>query len=333
MGILFDKYLIDMSKEEDAVAWITNAAKGVRVSKFTPPFFPDARDEIGEIVMMHGHVSEKFQNSFYEVIYHEHLDTAETFFVTDGEIECITLGEKMVLHPGDVIHVQAYLGHSFRALTPYARLIVMFQTEFMNIAHAHQVYLREHHAEQAADPANAGKRAAEHHQQHRDNTYYYDTAPATTTSPAYRRFGYGIRSHTFRGIKLNLIVGRYETYGVKEVWEAEMMKGVRIENDAVRYDHRLFWIREGRVRFTIDGTEAEAYPNCLVYVPPYHCFDFEVLEDADMVDLSCPYQLQDLLEELRLIRNKYPEKLKDDAAMNELFARFKADRVKFSYNG
>ncbi len=333
MGILFDKYLIDMSKEEDSVAWLTNEEKGVRVSKFTPPFFPDARDEIGEIVMMHGQVPEKFQNKYYEVIYHEHLDTAETFFVTDGEMECITLGEKMVLHPGDIIHVPCYLGHSFRARTPYARLIVMFQTEYMNIAHAHQVYLREHHFEEASNPANAGKRAAEHHQIHRDNTYYYDTAPVATSSPTYRRFGYGIRSHTFPGIKLNLMVGRYETYGVKEVWEAEMKKGVRIENNAVRYDHRLFWIREGRVRFTIDGTEVEAYPNCLVYVPPYHCFDFEVLEDADIVDLSCPYQLQDLLEELRLILNKYPEKLKNDAVMNELFARFKADRVKYSFNG
>ncbi len=334
MGILFDKYLIDMTKEEDSVAWKCNADNTLRVSKFTPAFFPDGRDEIGEIVMMHGKVSEKYHHDFYEVFYHEHLDGAETFFVTDGEFEAISMGEKMLLHPGDVMHVQPFMGHGFRALGPYGRLLVMFQSKNMRVQHEHIVNLNANFPEIAADPKFKAKQMEGQHDMVRDGSYYYDIAPETTTSPSYRCFGKGIRSHDLLpGTKLNLIIARYETHGIKEVWEAEMQKGVRMENNAVRYDHRLFWVRKGHIKFNIDGTEFVAYPNCLVYVPPYHCFTFETEEEANLVDLSCPYYLQDLLEELRLIKSQYPEKMKDDAALNELFARCKADRIKYSFNG
>ncbi len=335
MGILFDKYLIDMNKEEDALVWRWGS-KPDRIGwngKFTPAFFPDGRDEIGESVMSATSIEPHFHNKFHEIFYHEHLDGEETFFVTDGDYECITLGEKMVIHPGDIIHVQPWMGHGFRPLSKYCRMLIMFQSKDMRFALERRKYLNEHHADVAATPEFKKQQMADQHDQLRDGSYYYDTAPTTTTSPAYRRFGQGIRSHEFPGIKLNLMIARYETHGIKEVWEYEMKKGVRIENDAVRYDHRLFWCREGEIKFNIDGEEFTAKPNCLIYVPPYHTFTLETETDADLADLSCPYELQDLLEELRLIQCQYPEKLKDDAVMNELFERFKADRVKYSYNG
>ena len=139
--------------------------------------------------------------------------------------------------------------------------------------------------------------------------------------------------HELPGMTLNLTIARYETHGVKEVWEACMKKGLRLEFSTPRFDHRLFWVREGSIKFNIDGTEFIAKPDNLVFVPPYHTFNFETEEDSNMIDLSCPYLLLDLLEELHLLKTKRPEKLADEAYMAELYAKFKAEPVKYTYNG
>ena len=329
---MFDKYLIDMKNPDDALVWRHNKVTLSVMSKFTPAFGPEQKDEIGGIAMRCTAPEKEFTGKSTEIFYHEHLEGCETFFIAEGEWEFISLGRKLTLRPGDLLHVQPFQGHAFRPLSSNSRLIVMFQGMDMRYAKERSDYMQAHFPEIAGTPEFKNQMQLHTHAQPRDNSYYYDIAPEGD-SPAHRRFGEGIRSHALPGMTLNLIIARYETHGVKEVWEACMKSGLRMEFATPRYDHRLFWVREGKIKFNIDGTEFAAGPDMLVYVPPFHTFTLETVEDSDMVDLSCPYLLQDLLEELHLTRAKRPEKLGDPEFMAGLLADFRAEPVKYTYDG
>ena len=156
---------------------------------------------------------------------------------------------------------QPFQGHAFRPLSSNSRLIVMFQGMDMRYAKERSDYMQAHFPEIAGTPEFKNQMQLHTHAQPRDNSYYYDIAPEGD-SPAHRRFGEGIRSHALPGMTLNLIIARYETHGVKEVWEACMKSGLRMEFATPRYDHRRFWVREGKIKFNIDGTEFAAGPAC-----------------------------------------------------------------------
>ncbi len=326
---MFDTYLIDMKKQ----AICRKKGKNVVVSKYTPAFGPEQKDEVGDICISDTIVEKEYHTKHYEVSYHEHLKGCETFFFIEGEWEVISMGNKFKAHPGEFLHVPPCQGHGLRALSDYARVMVLFQGQDMRYRKEDFDYCRDHFPELYASPEFQKQLSATvMHYQIRDRSYYYDFAPEGD-SPAHRRFGEGIRTHHLPGVTLNLAVARYETHDVKEIWEAILKKGVHMEFGTPRYDHRLFWVREGSIKFNIDGTEFVAKPDMLVYVPPYHTFSFETEEDSNMVDLSCPYYLQDLFEELLLVKTKHPEKYDDGAFMAGLLATYKADPVKYSFNG
>lgn len=328
---MFDKYLIDMTNPNDCLCWRKGKLSVAGQSKFTPAFGPEQKDEIGDIVYLNAPIENAVHDKFHEIFYHEHLDGCETFFFVDGEWEAIHMGKQFKVHPGDILHVQPFQGHGFRPLSPFCRLIVSFQSKDMRYALERRDYVKAKFPEIAASPEFQAQQLIDTHDMPRSREYYYDIAPEGD-SPAHRRFGEGIRTYAYPGIKLNLLVARYETHGVKETWEMEMKKGLRLEFTTPRYDHRIFWVRDGRVRFNIDGSEFTACKDNMVYVPPYHTFTFEVEEDANMVDMSCPYYLEELLEEFYLLQMKSPEKCADETTLRELYVKYKSEPIKYSYN-
>ena len=54
------------------------------------------------------------------------------------------------------------------------------------------------------------------------------------------------------------------------------------------------------------------------YVPPFHHYSFKALTDSNMVDLDCPYLLQDYLEEVEQLSKKNNDFLLDESKMTEL---------------
>lgn len=325
---MFDRYLIDMMKPEDCLCWRQSRYKDndaqkftAGQSKFTPAFGPEQKDEIGDIV---------YSCSDKEIPYHEHLDGCETFFFVEGEWEFIHMGQKFKVVPGDIVHVQPYQGHAFRPTSEFCRVVVMFQGKDMRYHLERRSYANDHFHELTQTPEWKQLQLEVSHDLYRSETYHYDIAPEGD-SPAHRHFGDGIRTHIYPGLTLHLTIARYETHGIKEVWEAEMKKGLHLEFTTPRYDHRIFWVRSGSVRFNIDGEEFTAKQDMLVYVPPYHTFTCEAAENSNMVDMSCPYYLEELLEECHLLQAKAPEKLQDSVFMDELYHKYHAEPVKYFY--
>lgn len=282
---MFDRYLIDMSNEDHNLARGSAHTPTGRQRKFTPAFGEAQIDEIGDIL---------YSAVGKNIYYHEHTDGCETFFFIDGEWEGYAMGKRFPIHPGDILHVQPWQGHGFQTLEDHGRVLVMFQSKDMRYGLERNTYLREHHPAYAASPEHRKRSLASNRDLMRSLEFAH-MEPGD--APCHRRFGTGISTHHLPGLTMHLTVGRYETHGLKEVWELELEKGFRFAVKEPRIEQRIFWIREGQVHFEIDGTVFTAPPNHLVYIPPYHMFSFEALEQANMVDMNCPYLLQDYLEE------------------------------------
>lgn len=316
---MFEKYLIDMSNEDDNLVWQKPTTPTGRQRKFTPAFGPEGKDEIGDIL---------YSAVGKNIYYHEHLDGCETFFFVDGEWEGYSMGKRFPIHPGEILHIQPYQGHGFQTLEDHGRVIVMFQSKDMRYGLERNMYLREHHPEYAASPAHRRRSLESNHDLMRSMSF--ENMPLGD-APSHRRFGEGIQTHELPGLTLHLTVARYETHGVKEVWEMEMKQGLSVGFAEPRIDQHLFWIREGAVEFNIDGEVFTAKPDNLVYVPPYRCFSWKALEDSNMVDMDCPFLLQDYLEELEQLHLTGSEQLKDEAFMEELRDRYRMVPYTYTY--
>ena len=260
-----------------------------------------------------------------DIGYHEHTFGCETFFVTNGKVECCVLGQRFFMGPGDILHIQPYMGHAFKPASENCRLNILFQTMDMANTTARRFRMQDHFPGSYEEPK---------FQAALDKLYgrVNRTFPAAPYVPeesvsALRRHDEGLITHTLPGVTLRLKVGRWETHGEKEIWELCMDKGYSVSHKTMRPEPYFFYVTEGKMRFRVWETadqvcEFEAEAQTLVNIPPCYPFTYEALEDSRMFDLDCAVLLQDLLEETARLRAQEPEKLQDEAYMRELKERF-----------
>ena len=63
-----------------------------------------------------------------------------------------------------------------------------------------------------------------------------------------RPSGMGIREYEFDGVRMHLKVAKYETEGVKEIWELFMKPGFYCEWDDFLFEYRVFYVTQCRLR-------------------------------------------------------------------------------------
>lgn len=259
--------------------------------------------------------------------YHEHSGGTETFFVTQGKFLCSCMGRDVIAGAGDILHIQPWMGHGFTAAEPESRLNILFTGIDQRVSQTEPIFRVQEKFPGVFEDSDfnevfrqssigTGKRSL----------------PAPNEVPPgqvqqLRRAGIGIREHTFEGIKLHLKVARYETAGVKEIWELFMKPGFYCDWDALLPDYRMFYVTGGRLRCTVrtsatEKLEFDAVGENLVVIPPYNPFRFEVVEDAAMYDMDCPARLQDLCEELESFTHNNPESGRDKAAILALCGQY-----------
>ena len=248
--------------------------------------------------------------------YHEHSGGTETFFVSQGKFLCSCIGRYFTMEAGDILHIQPWMGHGFTAIEPESRLNILFMgiDKYSSLSDP-SIRLREKF------PGTFWESAF--------NEVFWQSnigtpkrsIPAPNEFPSeqvtqLRRNGSGIREHEFDGIKLHLKVGRFETEGVKEIWELFMKPGFYCEWDNFIPEYRMFYVTEGKLRCHVKTSadvtlDFDAVKNNIIFIPPYNPFGFEVIEEAKMYDMDCAARLQDLCEELKTLAFESPEKKND----------------------
>ena len=93
-------------------------------------------------------------------------------------------------------------------------------------------------------------------------------------------------AYEFPGVSFRIIVERWENGGVKELECALMEPGFSAR--WVKYPplRELFYVRSGKVKFTIGGVEFIADDECVVDAPRFLPRGIEVLEKTEMYDLG-----------------------------------------------
>ena len=312
-----NEFLIRMNVHEDCV--MATDMNGIYYRLFHEPVTGLQKNEID---CMHFH-----EPSERTVWYHEHTWGTETFFVSQGKFFCYCMGRGFILGPGDVFHVQPWMGHSFTPIEAESALNIMFMgiDQRRSITDT-RLRLAEKFPGVFEEPAFNAEFGRVHGSTHKR------TVPTTPESPPalvtqLRPSGMGIREYEFDGIKMHLKVARYETEGVKEVWELFMKPGFYCDWDNFLPEYRVFYVTQGKLRCTVktavdEKLEFIAEKDNIVFIPPYNPFKFEVVEEARVYDMDCPARLQDLCEEIAEFKAANPGKANDKAAVMALFAEY-----------
>lgn len=113
-------------------------------------------------------------------------------------------------------------------------------------------------------------------------------------------------------MKLNLKVGRWETDGVKEIWELLPEKGLQIEWNYPYAGNDVYLVMEGAVHVKADGHDFTAGKRDVINIPPYYKHTLTVLEEGTVIYAynvqSC---LMHVMERLKAEKIRTPENLKD----------------------
>lgn len=299
-----NKYLIRMFEPSD---WLESFEEGTQqVNQFIKPYGPNEKNEMSDTVYHLGG----------EVGYHEHRKGFETFFIRRGKVQCTVRGKRFILEEGDIIHLPPYVAHGFVHLEEGTVWRELFQEINLNQQIHNKNLIYAHYPEYFEDTDFQDL----YQGAYRGRIVRQEPAPVDVPKESMwevRTPGFGYSTYKFDGLTMRLVVGRWETNGVKEVWEADMEKGLEIHWDYPFPDFNLFYIRSGKIKFNVLGEEFEATDDCLVHIPPYATHSLEVLEDAKVYDCGCSARLLDLFEDIDSLKAYSPEKLKDEAYMTQ----------------
>ncbi len=251
--------------------------------------------------------------------YHEHSVGWETFFITSGCCDLTIRGKTCRLVPGDIIHVQPWMGHqmSFPEPTVYRGI---FHDINMSGTLKGLAYIREVNPKQLE-----GLAALQRYLMRADNiireTPVSVVVPASEV-PEARTPDNPLRVFAFEGITLKQYTGRWENNGLTELWKAEMEDGftARFFEDDPNTD--MFYITEGNVKFSVAGEEFVATHDCLVKIPGYAPRSFTAQGKAVMYDLAGITHWLDFLEDYTSIRINDPERHMNKDAMAALKAKY-----------
>jgi len=309
-----NEYLIRMDEPEDCV--IVSDGDGIYYRMFHDPVTALQKDEL-DCMQFH-------TPTYKSVNYHEHSCGTETFLVSQGKFLCNCMGRGFYMGPGDILHIQPWMGHSFVPVEPESRLNIMFMGIDQQYALTQpRLRLQRNFPGVFENPEfNAMFRNAGGGAGVRSDPIPGTVAPELVSQ--LRQAGVGLREHEYEGIKMQLKIARYETEGVKEVWDLFMKPGFYCEWDNFLPEYRVFYVTKGKIRCSVktsstETLEFDAVAENIVFIPPYNPFRFEVVEETQMYDLDCPSRLQDLCEEIEVFNYNNPDKAWDKEKIRALF--------------
>ncbi|NLO47362.1 MAG: cupin domain-containing protein [Clostridiales bacterium] len=250
---------------------------------------------------------------------HDHHTGFETFFVDSGSMDFYSQGKVATLKKGDLVHIQPYVTHGmlFHEDTRY-RGIFQDWTVIDNFAELYQ--LREYMPDANQKMAEQGVVFGQ------PDFFIHEVVDVERVAPeeinAVRNPNRPLAQFKLNGVTLNMVVGRWETNGVREIWQARMDKGFHAEWNDFQKNPELYYVTEGEVKFTVYGKEFIAHEDCLVKIPKLAPHSVVALSDSAMYDLGgLTMWYLFLTDYTALIKNK-SEKLGDAAFMKELKAKY-----------
>lgn len=232
-----------------------------------------------------------------KISYHEHDKGYDTFLILKGSVLVKIRGKQCIATEGDIIHVRPYISHGFEILEDNTLWREMFQNMDMHQGLKYKELLKESCPEKLSDKDFMKQFRQSMGTIERREPKAIDVDKSEL--PEVRVKGEALSAFKFDGIVLNQKIGRFETNGVKEVWEVIMTEGMRIEYGYPHCNWNVYSIGKGSFEFKVGGEQFTAYAGDIVNIPPYTTYEFISAEnDASYYNLNCKAMLLRLLEDI-----------------------------------
>jgi quercetin dioxygenase-like cupin family protein len=256
------------------------------------------------------------------VFSHEHRSGYETFLVDNGTMEFLSLSKKAPLHKGDMVHITPFTPHSIHCLEDNSIWRAFLQGLWLLQFIEEDRAFRDRHWDTFFSPEFKAANAA------RDKSAWFDYQipecrdVSPEQIPAIRTYEFALAEYSYEGITLKLKVGRWETAGLKEVWQFRLSGGYKLSWDETHPFPHLYDVFSGSVRVRLEGMEPfTAKTRDLLHIPKYLGGSIETLEDTVLLDTGCQGFLTRFMDEMNVYKQKTPQKLKDRAFVKEIMLK------------
>ncbi len=292
---MYHRFIIDMNNPDH---WLRHWDEGTQVvNDFIFPQGPYEKNEMSDTIY----------HKDATVGYHQHQKGYETFQIARGSVECIIRGKRFVAHAGDIIHLVPYTSHGFRFLEEGTIWRELFQEINMSQGIMDKNTVKGHYPDYMQDPEFMDMYRGGHKQLTREPPVPVDVDKHTMHEVRTPEFAYS--EYSGEGYEIKLKVGKWETNGVKEIWEARVSKGLTVNYDYPHANWELYYVMSGKLELEVLGETFVAGPECLIHIPPFHAHKLRVLEDAHVLDYGGETDLLALLEDLESVKQHKPEVL------------------------
>ncbi len=250
---------------------------------------------------------------------HFHWHGYETFFVDSGSLWLYIDGMKAKASKGDIVHLQA--GQS-------QGMLFLDDVKWRGTYHDFATYpesgdvgrVKAYLPELAEDPELNALAPRGFMDSNPMEPFLCREVPTEQCS-AIKNISRPHASYEFPGCSFKIVVERWENGGVKELDCAVMEPGFTAE--WVKYPplRELFYLRSGKVKFTICGKEFIADDECVINAPRFMPRKLEVLEKAELYDLGGQPYWSLFLQNYASIRHYDPKRLTPEtvAALKKKF--------------
>lgn len=273
------QYLIDVNDEKNWLCPITNIEPNGNVWEEARtihyPYGPDNLMRVTDSVF-HPQPSSHI---------HYHRAAYEIFFWSMAPFDMFLDGKVATVEPGCISLVRPYEPHGFAFKEPTRKTGFFHHVEFAEEDGVASALLREHDPNARKSPEFPDNRSAFTDFVHGENPFNYERI-TWQEMPGIRHLSKAISTETFDGLNFKMIIARWETGGVKEIWGAEMEKGFHAESVLYPAKAEMFFVTEGEVKFKIYDDEFIAHKECIVKIPKFAHYEMEALSDAVMYDVN-----------------------------------------------
>ena len=253
---------------------------------------------------------------------HEHRSGFETFLIDGGSIELLQLSKKAVGHKGDIVHIQPFMPHSIHSMEDNSIWRAFHQGLWLYEHIKEDRGFRDRHWDTIFSPEFKAENAA------RDKSAWFDYGlpecrdASPEELPSIRRYDAALAEFSYEGITLKLKVGRWETAGLKEVWQLRLKQGYKLSWDINHPFPHLYDVFSGSVRVSLEGKDPlVAKARDLLHIQKFLSGSIETLEDTVLLDMGCQGYLTRFMDELNIYKVKEPNKLKDRAFVKEIMKK------------
>lgn len=304
------KFVIQANNPED---WLFDLSDGGEtVHQFTWPVGPYEKNECSDTIY---HAGE-------QVGYHEHRKGIETFLIANGSVDVTIRGKHTIAKCGDIIFLAPYTSHAFTYLEEGTIWRECFQEINMSGGIINKHTVKKNYGDLYFDPEFRPRYLAATKNMER-------LPPVNVTEvtreelPEIRTPEFGFSTFHYDGIELRQKVGRWETNGVREVWQAILKKGVRIAWNDPYGEPEVYLVSKGSIRLSVMDQEYVVGKDTFINIPPYVKREIEVLSDnTEIFDLGCSACMLEMQEDMASAKVNQPELLKDAAAKKAFMQKY-----------